>query len=102
MDVVYSVGSKYWDTELGEWVTNPDPAKEIVVLTNDGKPADEEFLVRTLKLYKFPLGELAPAETQQSLEERIASLEKELAEIKERLVSFQTSSGSNGGISYGV
>lgn len=101
MDVVYSVGSKYWDTELGEWVTNPDPAKEIVVLTNDGEPADEEFLIRTLQLYKFPLGELAPAETQQSLEERIASLEKELAEMKELLASFQTSSGSNGGISLG-
>lgn len=102
MDIVYSVGGKYWDVEDAQWVETPDPSKHLVVLTKTGKPADEEYLLETLRFYKFPLGELAPEETKQSLEERISSLEEELAAMKEKLASFQTSSGTDGGISYGV
>lgn len=102
MDVVYIVGGKYWDTELGKWTEQPDPNKRIIELMNDREPADEEFLIKTLNLYKFPLGELAPKETKQSLEERINLLEGELAAMKEKLALFQTSSGTDGGISYGV
>ena len=102
MDVVYLVGGKYWDVETGRWVTTPDQAKEVIARTNDGKPADEAFLLKTLQLYKFPLGELAPEETQESLEQRLTALEEELATVKAQLESFQSSNAVNGGISYGV
>lgn len=101
MHVIYKIGSKYWDTELGKWVTDLDQVKEVIALTNDGKPADEEFLLKTLKLYKFPLGELAPNEAE-SLEERIKALEEELAAMKSQLATFQSSSGTTGGLNYGI
>ena len=103
-ELVYKVEGKYWDVELADYVSEPTPDKEVVELVQAGKPADEAYLGRTLAFYNFPLGKFAPAQTQKTLEERLAELEAEMASIKEQLqsVSSDETTSTNGGLNYGV
>ena len=103
-DLIYKVEGKYWDVALADYVSEPTPGKEVVELVQAGHPADEEYLGRTLAFYNFPLGKFAPAQTQKTLEGRLAELEAEMASIKEQLQSASSdeTTSTNGGLSYGV
>lgn len=103
-DLIYKVEGKYWDVALADYVSEPTPGKEVVELVQAGKPADEAYLGRTLAFYNFPLGKFAPAQTQKTLEERLAELEAEMASIKEQLqtVSSESTTTNDGGLNYGV
>ena len=103
-DLIYKVEGKYWDVEEADYVDTPNPKKEVVELFQSGRPADEAYLGRTLAFYNFPLGKFAPAQTQRTLEERLAELEAEMASIKEQLqtASSDETTSTNGGLSYGV
>lgn len=102
--LVYKVEGKYWDVELADYVSEPTPGKEVVELVQAGQPADEAYLGRTLAFYNFPLGKFAPAQTQKTLEERLAELEAEMASIKVQLqsISSDETTTNDGGLSYGV
>ena len=100
-EFVYEVGGRYWDVAEGKYVDSVPAGKQVNRLFDCGKPADEAYLIKTLMQYGYPLGQFAskePAESTETLEERIARLEAELAELKAQAVQFQ----SNGGISYAV
>lgn len=103
-NLVYKVEGKYWDVALADYVSEPTPGKEVVELVQAGHPADEAYLGRTLAFYNFPLGKFAPAQTQKTLEERLAELEAEMASIKVQLqtASSDETTSTNGGLSYGV
>lgn len=103
-DLVYKVGETYWDVEQACYVETPTPRKYVVELAPYGEPPSEEYLIDTLKFYNFPLGKFAPVQTQNTLEERLAELEAELASVKEQLqkASSEQSTSNDGGLSYGV
>lgn len=103
-ELVYKVEGKYWDVELADYVSEPTPGKEVVELVQAGQPADEAYLGRTLAFYNFPLGKFAPAQTQKTLEERLAELEAEIASIKVQLQSASSdeTTTNDGGLNYGV
>ena len=100
-DFVYEVMGRYWDVARGCYIDSVPVGVLVVQLYKDGQPAGEDYLVDTLKYYGYPLGQFATNESDgsvETLEERIARLEAELAELKAQAVQFQ----SNGGISYAV
>ena len=103
-NLVYKVEGKYWDVALADYVSEPTPGKDVVELVQAGHPADEAYLKQTLAFYNFPLGKFAPAQTQKTLEERLAELEAEMTSIKEQLqtASSDETTSANGGLSYGV
>lgn len=87
-DIIYEVNGKYWNVDQACYVDTIEEGSEVIVLFNNGKPADEESLIRTLQYYNMPLGHLVTEESKETLEERIARLEAELAELKAQAVQF--------------
>lgn len=112
--LVYLVQGRYWDVESASYVEQPTQGKRVVALYNDGEPADEAYLIDTLKFYKLPLGEFAPENSQKSVEERLSDLEDEISEMKSHFsearsimvqlqgLSSKTKTLNNGGLKYGV
>lgn len=105
-DLVYLVEGKYWDVALAQYVDTPDPAKNIIKLYSNGKPAKEDYLIRTLRFYKFPLGQFeTEADKVKPVEERLTEVETTLKKLTEQLSTFQSTiakiSSISGG-SYGL
>lgn len=58
MSVFYKISNgQLWDVQKGKYST-ASPTDEVIVLYTDGMPAGEEYLIRTLRFYGYPLGEL--------------------------------------------
>ena len=59
-DIVYQLADgRYWDTQNAAYVDVPQEGRSIVPLYANGHPAGEDYLLRTLRFYNFPLGVLA-------------------------------------------
>lgn len=56
-DIVYKLADgRLWDVESACFVSEADPAKNLITLYANGKPAGEDYLKRTLVFYKFVVG----------------------------------------------
>lgn len=64
---------RVWDVESSCYV---EPAQEnVVLLYADGRPAGEDYLIRTLRFYGYPLGELAD-KCPEAIREQLAELDE--------------------------
>ena len=61
MSDIYSIADgRLWAVEEARFIEAAPNGAEIVQLFTDGKPAGEDYLIRTLRFYGYPLGELEP------------------------------------------
>ena len=75
MHSVYQLSDgRLWDVDGACFVEIATNDAEIVQLYADGKPAGEDYLIRTLRFYGHPLGELAEKD-EQGLRDRLAALD---------------------------
>lgn len=90
MGVVYSIegGSRLWDVERAQFVEAVPPEANVVVLCSAEGDDSAEYLVKTLKFYNLPLGQFSSPNLEVGLEERIATLEAALAELKAQVGNF--------------
>ena len=90
-DVVYSIegGARLWDVALAKYVREAQDGKRVVCLKTAEGDDSEAYLIRTLKFYNLPLGQFAPIENRKNLEERLALLEAEIAELRAKAANFQ-------------
>lgn len=51
---------RLWNVETARFIETTPEKKEDIPLYADGKPAGEDYLLRTLRFYGYPLGELEP------------------------------------------
>lgn len=51
---------RLWNVETARFIKTTPAEKEDIPLYADGKPAGEDYLLRTLRFYGYPLGELEP------------------------------------------
>ena len=65
---------RLWDVEVAAYVFGASADAEIIPLYSDGKPTGEGYLIRTLRFYGHPLGELAEKD-EQGLRDRLAALD---------------------------
>lgn len=60
-NIIYKLfDGRLWDKEAAEWVNKVPEGANLIPLYADGKPAGEDYLIRTLRFYGYPLGELEP------------------------------------------
>lgn len=58
--IIYQLSDgRYWDTQSAAYIDVPQEGSSIVPLYANGHPAGEDYLIRTLRFYGYPLGELA-------------------------------------------
>lgn len=61
MGLVYRIeNGRLWGVDAACFVETAPDGAEIVQLYADGKLAGEDYLIRTLRFYGYPLGELMP------------------------------------------
>lgn len=74
-DIVYQLADgRYWDTQNVAYVDAPQEGCSIVPLYANGHPAGEDYLIRTLRFYDFPLGVLAN-QCPEAIKEQLAALD---------------------------
>lgn len=59
---------RFWSIAEACFVDTVPEGSEVILLYADGKPAGEEYLVKTLVFYNFPLGELENIDEQSILD----------------------------------
>ena len=60
-NIVYRLADdRCWDVRNAAYVDAPQAGSSLIPLYSDGKPAGEDYLIRTLRFYGYPLGELMP------------------------------------------
>ena len=75
MSDIYSIADgRLWAVEEARFIEIAPEGAEIIPLYADGKPAGEDYLIRTLRFYGHPLGELAEKD-EQGLRDRLAALD---------------------------
>lgn len=62
MDVkLYEIADgRLWSVETASFIETAPENTKIIPLYMDGKPGGEDYLIRTLRFYGYPLGELEP------------------------------------------
>lgn len=63
-----------WDIGQGRYVEDVPSGFEVLDLARADGPADEEYLIRTLEFYNYPLSELA-TKSPKAIREQLASLD---------------------------
>lgn len=64
-DIIYQLDNgRYWCVQKASYIDTPQEGKTVIPLYADGKPAGEQYLLRTLRFYGYPLGELSKNDEQ--------------------------------------
>ncbi len=93
MHSVYQLSDgRLWDVDGACFVEIATNDAEIVQLYADGKPAGEDYLIRTLRFYGHPLGELVDKDEDGVLEQ--------LAELDARYLTPRVLAGLATGDAY--
>lgn len=67
MSDIYSIADgRLWAVEEARFIEAAPKGAELVHLFTDGKPAGEDYLIRTLRFYGYPLGELEPLDDRRA------------------------------------
>ena len=75
MRKIYQIkDGRLWDTQEGKYISEM-PNNESVLLQTNGQPADENYLITTLRFYGYPLGELAE-KCPEAIREQLAELDE--------------------------
>ena len=64
-----------WSVESATFISNAPQDTEIIPLYADGRPAGEASLIRTLRFYGYPLGELAE-KCPEAIREQLNALDE--------------------------
>lgn len=65
-DLYQVADGRVWDAQAARFMKTPPEDTEIIPLYADGKPAGEDYLIRTLRFYGYPLGELEPLDDRRA------------------------------------
>mgnify|MGYP000009547400 FL=1 len=68
-NIIYQLeDGRYWCVQKASYIDTPQEERTVIPLYADGKPAGEEYLIRTLRFYGYPLGELSKKDEQGILD----------------------------------
>lgn len=68
-DIIYELeDGRYWCVQEASYIDTPKEEQTVIPLYADGKPAGEEYLIRTLRFYGYPVGELSKKDKQGILD----------------------------------